>query len=119
MVVEQVRPEVTYRLRQRVLMPDRSIAQAGLPGDFERSSGHFAAYVDDVVVGIASVVEEPEPAGPGVWRLRGPVVDPADPDGAVGAALLARVRDFVARSGGGPIWGDAADDAPAPHHAGE
>src|SRR6185437_3369860 len=44
--VEQVRPEITYALRERVLRPGRSWVELALPGDRERSSGHFAAYVD-------------------------------------------------------------------------
>ena len=76
-------------------------------GDREHSSGHFAAYVDHRVVGVASVIEEPESDGPGVWRLRGMAVSPALRGGGVGAALLERVRDFVARSDGGLLWCNA------------
>ncbi len=106
-LVEQVRPEITYALRQRILRPGMAPAEAFFPGDRERSSGHFAAYVDHRVVGVASVLEEPEDERPGLWRLRGMAVEPAHRGTGVGAALLDRVRDFVARSGGGLIWCNA------------
>lgn len=124
-VVEQVRPEITYRLRQEVLRPGLAPEKSAFPGDRQPATGHFAAYdggpgsgmggeaaagVTGVtgVVGVASVFAEPEPQnGPGRWRLRGMAVDPAYRGQGVGAALLERVRDFVARSGGGTIWCNA------------
>jgi GNAT superfamily N-acetyltransferase len=106
-LVEQVRPEITFPLRQQVLRPGRPPEEAFFPGDGERSSGHFAAYVDHRVVGVASVLAEPESSGPGDWRLRGMAVDPSHQGTGVGGSLLARVRDFVARSGGGLIWCNA------------
>jgi GNAT superfamily N-acetyltransferase len=106
-LVEQVRPETTFLLRQRVLRAGLDPSTAFFPGDQERSSGHFAAYVDDRVVGVASVLEQPEPDGPGQWRLRGMAVDPDHQGFGAGAALIERVRDFVERSGGGQIWCNA------------
>jgi GNAT superfamily N-acetyltransferase len=108
--VEQVRPEITYALRREVLRPGRSWLELELPGDREHSSGHFAAYVEHEVVGVASVIEEPEDGafeGPGQWRLRGMAVSPGSRGRGVGLALLNRVRDFVARSGGGLLWCNA------------
>jgi GNAT superfamily N-acetyltransferase len=106
-LVEQVRPEITFGLRQQVLRPGRPAVEACFPGDRDRSSGHFAAYVDHRVVGVASVLAEAEVAGPGVWRLRGMAVAPDHRGAGVGTALLERVRDFVRRSGDGLIWCNA------------
>jgi GNAT superfamily N-acetyltransferase len=106
-LVEQVRPEITFPLRQRVLRAGLDPETAFFPGDQDRSSGHFAAYVDHRVVGVASVLEEPEADGPGQWRLRGMAVDPDHQGTGAGAALIERVRDFVGRSGGGVIWCNA------------
>jgi GNAT superfamily N-acetyltransferase len=111
-LVEQVRPEITYPLRQQVLRAGMAPEASFYPGDKNRSSGHFAAYLDDNMVGVVSVLAEPEPddhhmAGRGTWRLRGMVVDPDHRGEGVGAALIARVRDFVQRSGGGLLWCNA------------
>ncbi len=105
--VEQVRPEITYALRQQILRPGRGWEELALPGDREHSTGHFAAYVNHEVVGVATVIEEPEADGPGLWRLRGMAVSPAHRGSGVGRALLLRVRDFVTRSGGGLLWCNA------------
>jgi GNAT superfamily N-acetyltransferase len=106
-LVEQVRPDITFPLRRRVLRAGLHVSTASFPGDQDRSSGHFAAYVDDRVVGVASVLEEPETDGPGQWRLRGMAVDPDHQGAGTGSALIERVRDFVAGSGGGLIWCNA------------
>jgi GNAT superfamily N-acetyltransferase len=109
-LVEQVRPEITFSLRQRVLRAGQDPETAFFPGDRDRSSGHFAAYVDHKVVGVASVLAEPEPEGPGRWRLRGMAVDPDHQGAGAGAALIERVRDFVRRSDADPaglIWCNA------------
>lgn len=105
--VEQVRPEITYALRGQVLRPGKGWDELHLPGDREHSTGHFAAYVNHEVVGVATVIEEPESDGPGLWRLRGMAVAPPHRGRRVGSALLVRVRDFVARSGGGLLWCNA------------
>jgi GNAT superfamily N-acetyltransferase len=105
--VEQVRPELTYALRESVLRPGSSWAELQFPGDREHSSGHFAAYLEHEVVGVASVIEEPETDGPGLWRLRGMAVSPENRGRRVGFALLDRIRDFVSRSGGGLLWCNA------------
>jgi GNAT superfamily N-acetyltransferase len=114
--VEQVRPEITYALRREVLRPGRGWNELELPGDRDRSTGHFAAYVEHEVVGVATVIEEPEDDGPGVWRLRGMAVSAATRGRGVGFALLERVRDFVVRSGGGLLWCNARVSAEGFYH---
>lgn len=107
LVVEQVRPEVTYPLRREVLRPGLPHERVFFADDRDRNSGHFAAYLDHRVVGVASIMEQPEDDGPGLWRLRGMAVAPGHRGAGVGTALLARIRDFVARSGGGVLWCNA------------
>ena len=107
---EQVRPEIVWPLRAEVLRPGRSPREAAFEGDFDAASGHFAAFADNRVVGVASVLREPEPDGPeptGVWRLRGMAVAPGQRGRGIGALLLARVRDHVTRSGAEPMWCNA------------
>jgi GNAT superfamily N-acetyltransferase len=108
-VVEQVRPEITYDLRARVLRPGLPPLEARFRGDSEPSALHFAAYDRaDRIVGVAAVVPEPMPPDdePG-RRLRGMAVHPDERGQGVGHALLARVIDGVARLGGGLLWCNA------------
>ena len=108
--VEQVRVEVTWPLRAEVLRPGRSPRDVAFPGELDPAAGHFAAFADNRIVGVAGVLPEPEPDGPdptGIWRLRGMAVAPAQRGRGIGGLLLERVRDHVARTGGGLMWCNA------------
>ena len=86
-----------------------------LPGDDDPAGAHFAAYAlggagaVDEIVGVASVLPQPEPeaAEPARWRLRAMATAPLVRRQGAGAALLARVVDHVERSGGGGLWANA------------
>ncbi len=104
-VVEQVRPEVTYDLRARVLRPGLSPMRARFPGDDASDALHYAAYDRaDRIVGVVAVLSEATPAGLPGHRLRGMAVHADERGSGVGAALLVRVFDGVARIGGGLLW---------------
>jgi predicted GNAT family N-acyltransferase len=104
-VVEQVRPEITYDLRARVLRPGLPPVRARFPGDAAADATHYAAYDRaDRVVGVVAVLPEPTPSGLAGHRLRGMAVHPDERASGVGSALLVRVFDGVARLGGGLLW---------------
>jgi predicted GNAT family N-acyltransferase len=111
-VVEQVRPEVTYGLRAAVLRPGWTPMRARLPGDGDPRAMHFAAYDRaDRIVGVVAVLPQPTPDGEPGWRLRGMAVHPEERGEGVGRALMARVLDGVARMGGGLLWCNARTPA--------
>src|SRR3954451_672991 len=104
-VVEQVRPEVTYGLRAEVLRPGLRPLQARFPGDAAPEAMHFAVY-DPAgrIVGVAAVLPEASPDGQPGWGLRGMAVDPALRRSGVGRSLVAGVVDAFSRAGGGLLW---------------
>lgn len=119
-VVEQVRPEVTYGLRAEVLRPGLAPMAVRFPGDDAETALHFAAYDRaDRIVGVVAVLPEAMPAGASAeesacplpegrsWRLRGMAVHSQERCEGVGRALMLRVLDGVARSGGGLLWCNA------------
>jgi predicted GNAT family N-acyltransferase len=104
-VVEQVRPEVTYDLRARVLRPGRPPIDARFTGDAAPDALHYAAYDRaDRVVGVVAIVPEAAPDGAPGRRLRGMAVHPDERGEGVGRALLMRAFDGVARLDGGLLW---------------
>jgi GNAT superfamily N-acetyltransferase len=106
--VEQVLPWVTLPLRQKVLRPHQTFAQLQQEGDNDPETAFFAAY-DSAhrVVGTASVRREAAPWGEPGWRLRGMATEEELRGQGIGAAVLSRVIEHVARLGGGLLWCNA------------
>lgn len=113
--IEQVRPEVTYPLRQQVLRPQLSVAEVALQHDDDPQTVHLAAFDEDgTVLGIARIApaECPwsSPPGPG-WQLRSMATAPQQRGQGIGARLLERAVQQVELSGGGVMWCNARSGA--------
>lgn len=104
MLVEQVPPGAVLGLRQRVLRPGQSLADARFDGDGE--GRHFAAFTaEGAIVGVASLLLEPRPGEQeAAWRLRGMAVEELWRRRGVGARLLDAVMAQVVAEGGGLLW---------------
>jgi GNAT superfamily N-acetyltransferase len=113
--VEQVAPELTYALRQRVLRPHLDISAVRLAGDDDPLTATFAARTPDgEVVGSAIVRPEPcpwRPDDPGAWRLRGMATDEALRGQGVGARVLRAAIAHVVLGGGELVWCNARTPA--------
>lgn len=120
----------TRPLRQVVLRPQQTAEELVYPGDDEPRTVHFGAFVDDRLVGIASIYVEAMPgeinpgAGPSVrvdsgpiegpditppspdtdWRLRGMATLPEVRGTGLGGALLESCIDHVRVNGGTRFW---------------
>jgi GNAT superfamily N-acetyltransferase len=118
MRVERVAPDVVRPLRQRVLRPHQTVEDQVYAGDDAPGAVHFAAYDEDVVVGIASITPEPFPdAGGGDvpshdFRVRGMATDPERGRGTgAGGALLRACVDHARQEGGTRVWCNARTPA--------
>ena len=119
---------VTWLLRADVLRPGERPQDMAFPGDDEPGTAHFAAYdtsgpnrARDEVVGVVTVLPAPEVVGgagapgstspvvPGgaAWQLRLLATAERVRGRGAGRALVERVVDHVARSGGGSLWANA------------
>jgi len=78
------------------------------PGDDDPAARHYAAMIEDVIVGIASVVPETLDAegvgGSGSFRLRGMATVPDVRGWGIGTALVERVIGYTADQGGDLVW---------------
>lgn len=106
--VRPIPAQLTGPLRGDVLRPGQPPEASVYPGDDDLGTVHLGAYVDGVLVGIASLYEEDRAGGPSRgWRLRGMATAPAARRRGAGAALLAAAVEHVVAQGGSELWCNA------------
>jgi len=116
----EVRP-----LRAAILRPHHLAEESVYPLDDHPDSRHFGAFIDDRLVGTATVlhqtaVDEPAPMsdlsdppwlGNGAWRLRGMTVVDEHRGSGIGAKLFDAVIDHARSQRGICLWFNARDAA--------
>src|SRR4051812_7973425 len=93
-------------LRHAVLRAGLPMETANFAADLEPSTRHFAAEVDGVIVGCASIVVA-DWEGEAAWQLRGMAVAPEWRGSGVGRKLLDGVEHVVRGSGRPLMWCNA------------
>lgn len=104
LIVMRISAESAYALRVSILNNPPTT-----PGDHDPLTGHFGAYYDNHIVGIASVYNDPLPPEPELaeWRLRGMAVTDAVRRRGIGHALLDACHDHVREHDGQAVWCNA------------
>jgi len=98
--IEQIRPELTWRLRQEVLYPTQKLYEMEL--DEDQEGIHFGAFADDKLVGVVSLFQT------GIsFQFRKLAVSTEYQKMGIGNALLQRVEEFAGSEGGTVIWCNA------------
>ncbi|HTE00785.1 MAG TPA: GNAT family N-acetyltransferase [Mucilaginibacter sp.] len=98
--IEQIRPELTWRLRQQVLYPAQKLHEMELEEDNEGI--HFGAFTSDKLVGVISVFQVDTS-----FQFRKLAVLPEFQKMGIGNSLLNRVEEFAESEGGTVIWCNA------------
>jgi ribosomal protein S18 acetylase RimI-like enzyme len=98
--IEQIRPELTWRLRQQVLYPAQKLYEMEL--DEDQEGIHFGAFTDNKLVGIISLFQTDKS-----FQFRKLAVSSEYQKMGVGNALLQRVEEFTESEGGTLIWCNA------------
>ena len=96
----------TRPLRAAILRPGQTSAQQVYPDDEAPGSFHAGAYLQDELVGIASVFHEAPPGeeDPNAWRLRGMGVQADFRGQGIGRLLLEKCLAYVEQMGGEKLW---------------
>jgi GNAT superfamily N-acetyltransferase len=102
--IEQIRPELTWHLRQKVLYPAQKLYEMEL--DEDREGIHFGAFTNDKLVAVVSLFNKN-----GDFQFRKLAVDPDYQGKGIGNALLAYITDFATTAGGHRIWCNARSTA--------
>ncbi|MCJ8211710.1 GNAT family N-acetyltransferase [Mucilaginibacter sp. RS28] len=102
--IEQITPELTWRLRRDELYPNEMVHQMEMEED---SHGmHFGAFRDNQLVAVVSLFRQGQDFQFRKFAVR------ADMQGQkIGEALLTYVTDYARAEGGTRIWCNARDTA--------
>ena len=98
--IEQIRPELTWYLRQRVLYPAQKLYEMEMEED--QGGIHFGAFTDNKLVGIVSLFQKADD-----FQFRKFAVDPDYQSKGIGNALLTYMTDFARAEGGNRLWCNA------------
>ena len=102
--IEQIRPELTWHLRQKVLYPAQKLYEMEL--DEDQEGIHFGAFTDNKLVAIVSLFSKN-----GDFQFRKLAVDPNYQGRGIGNELLTYITDFARQEGGKRIWCNARSTA--------
>lgn len=102
--IEQIRPELTWRLRQQVLYPTQKLYDMEL--DEDQDGIHFGAFTDELLVGIISLFQKNKS-----FQFRKLAVLPEYQKMGIGNSLLNRVEEFTRAESGTVIWCNARTTA--------
>jgi phosphoribosylformimino-5-aminoimidazole carboxamide ribotide isomerase len=98
--IEQIRPELTWRLRQRVLYPAQQLNDMGM--DEDNDGLHFAAFKDNLIVGVVSLFPKGDD-----FQFRKFAIDDSVQGMGIGRQMLDHISDFAVLNGGKRIWCNA------------
>jgi len=98
--IEQIRPELTWRLRREVLYPESALYEMEM--DEDKYGYHFAAFQGNDLVGVVSLFQD----GDDFQFRKFAVIAHAQGVG-VGTALLNRITEFAVNDGARRIWCNA------------
>jgi phosphoribosylformimino-5-aminoimidazole carboxamide ribotide isomerase len=98
--IEQIRPELTWHLRQKVLYPAQKLQEMEM--DEDQHGIHFGAFTDNQLVGVVSLFRKGDE-----FQFRKFAVEPSFQGKGIGNALLTYITDFTIAEGGGRIWCNA------------
>ena len=102
--IEQIRQELTWKLRRDVLYPGETIDNVQL--DEDDDAIHFGAFKDDHLVGVVSLFQQDID-----FQFRKLAVDWAAQKMGIGTALLAYITVYVRENGGLRLWCNARTPA--------
>ena len=98
--IEQIRPELTWRLRQRVLYPAEKLYDMQM--DEDNYGYHFGAFENNELVGVVSLFQKDKD-----FQFRKFAVDESMQNKGIGTKLLKFIIDFSKTGGGERIWCNA------------
>ncbi|MFA6086463.1 GNAT family N-acetyltransferase [Mucilaginibacter sp.] len=98
--IEQIRPELTWRLRREALYPAEPLHAMEMEED--NHGYHFGAFMDNALVGVVSLFQKDDN-----WQFRKFAVSDKVQKQGIGTQLLSYIINFVERENGMRLWCNA------------
>ena len=98
--IEQIRPELTWRLRQQILYPESKLYEMAMEED--NHGYHFGAFKDNALVGVVSLFQMGTD-----FQFRKFAVDASVQSMGIGRSLLQYITDFAIAEGAERLWCNA------------
>lgn len=108
--IRSITAKETRPLRHKILRPHLPFETTAYPNDCDSDTLHVGAFVDDDLVGVATVFRAPMPIEQDdillntSWQLRGMAVKEEMRGKGFGAALVRAGVHHIAQQGGGVLW---------------
>lgn len=96
-MIEQIRPELTWRLRSEILYPGREFTEMEMAEDID--GVHFGAFIGNQLAAVVSLFQNAAD-----FQFRKLAVDESFQRQGVGSALLQYITDYAAQNGGTRLW---------------
>lgn len=98
--IEQIRPELTWRMRQKVLYPAHKLYEMEMEED--NYGYHFGAFMDDELVGVVSLFQNGDD-----FQFRKFAVDESVQGKGIGKTMLQHLVDFAINENAKRLWCNA------------
>jgi predicted GNAT family N-acyltransferase len=98
--IEQIRPELTWKLRREILYPEQTIHEMKM--DEDNDGYHFAAFRNNYIVAVVSLFKRDNS-----WQFRKFAVAASVQSMGIGSKLLQYITDFAISEGGTKLWCNA------------
>lgn len=98
--IEQIRPELTWRLRQRILYPEQKLYEMEMEED--NNGLHFAAFKDNDIVSVVTLFAKGDD-----YQFRKFAVDDSLQNMGIGRQMLEHITQFAKTNGAKRLWCNA------------
>ncbi len=100
MIIEQITPYLTHKLRRDVLYPDMKIFEMEMDEDIDGI--HFGAFYENKLIGVVSLFSKGRS-----FQFRKLAVDPEYQHKGIGSSILNYITEYAQLNGGTTIWCNA------------
>ena len=111
--IQPIRAEDARLLRKTILRPNLPVETIFYPGDDADETLHTGAFLDDILVGVCTIIGE-APAGEndnGAWRIRGVAVNSQQRGQGIGRALMEACFAHAKTHGASYVWANGRTSA--------